>query len=388
MSHTSRRPATSAGLFRGRFRQRLPFLPVPAGVAGNGHNSAPSRFVVAVTCGTRAAAGSARVADASLGQLAQEGSRRLWPASAPPAVGTTSGRRRCRVEAARHPRRKAAPCTKCAAELHTFGPLCRLTFVFAPPNGSSAARPAAALAASACCDVVGSPIPPTPVCFTHTEPTPQTKGRQQLDRWRDRRLLRVGTSRSPSQRAGRHGCRQRRPARRLGSLVLCVAPIEADDGPPSRGAGRFVRPCAGPAGMAAPTPSGSPHRLTFGAGSIERTPRSMSRMGSTGKLTRHVCRHGFANGVSRAPSARFWCGGVNAKHPHDVTCAGADCRERRCLFCLRGPAACLRGCRKSILRRRPLPASAAVRAVRLLPAANAFRPAHRLPRTLEVVGHG
>ena len=35
-----------------------------------------------------------------------------------------------------------------------------------------------------------------------------------------------------------------------------------------------------------------------------------------------------------------------------------------------------------------LPASAAVRAVRLSPAANAFRPAHRLPRALEVVGHG
>lgn len=132
-------------------------------------------------------------------------------------------------------------------------------------------------------------------------------------------------------------------------------------------------------------PAASAH---FGAGSIERTRRSMSRMGSMGEPTRHVCRHGFANGVSRAPSARFWCGALYAKHPHDVTCAGAGCRERRCLFCLRGPAVCLRGCRKSILRRRPLPASAAVRAVRLLPAANAFRPAHRLPRRLEVVGHG
>ena len=197
-------------------------------------------------------------------------------------------------------------------------------------------------------------ITPHQVCFTHTEPTPQTKGRQQLDRWRDRRLLRVGTSRSPSQRAGRHGCRQRRPSRCLGSLVSLQARSRRYDMPPSRGVGRFVRPCAGPAGMAAPTPSGPPHRLTFGAGSIERTTRSMSRMGSTGEPTWHVCRHGFANGVSRAPSARFWCGALYAKHPHDVTCAGADCRERRCLFCLRGPAACLRGCRKSILRRRPL----------------------------------
>ena len=44
-----------------------------------------------------------------------------------------------------------------------------------------------------------------PACF-HTHRThPTNKGRQQLDRWRDRRLLRVGTSRSPSQRVCRYG---------------------------------------------------------------------------------------------------------------------------------------------------------------------------------------
>jgi hypothetical protein len=127
--------------------------------------------------------------------------------------------------------------------------------------------------------------------------------------------------------------------------------IEANNRPPSRRAGRFVRPCDGPAGMATPTPSGPPHRLTFRAGSIERTTRSMSRIGSTGEPTRHVCRHGFANGVSRAPSARLSCG------------AG-------------------------FWRRRPRPASAAVRAVRLLPAANAFRPAHRLPPAPQVSCRG
>jgi hypothetical protein len=88
-----------------------------------------------------------------------------------------------------------------------------------------------------------------------------------------------------------------------------------------------------------------------------------------------------ANSVSRVTSARFWCGCVNAKHPHDVTCAGAGCRERQCLFCLLASAGSAGRCRKSISRRQPLPASAAVRAVRLLPAANAFRPAHRLPPT-------
>ena len=85
--------------------------------------------------------------------------------------------------------------------------------------------------------------------------------------------------------------------------------------------------------------------------------------GLAGEPTGHVCRHGVANGVSRAPSARF--GAVlSTQSTRTRGCrAGADCRERRRLFCLRGAAACSRGCRKSILRRRPLPASAAVRAV-------------------------
>jgi len=112
--------------------------------------------------------------------------------------------------------------------------------------------------------------------------------------------------------------------------------------PPSRGVGRFVRPCIGPAGMAAPTPSGPPHRLTFRAGSIERTARSMSRIGSTGEPTRHVCRYGCRQ----------------QRQPRPVGSLYVRCRVRR---------------------RRPLPTSAAARAVRLLPAANAFRPAHRLP---------
>jgi hypothetical protein len=61
-----------------------------------------------------------------------------------------------------------------------------------------------------------------------------------------------------------------------------------------------------------------------------------------------------ANSVSRVSSARFWCGGVNAKHPHDVTCAGAGCRERQCLFCLLASAGSAGRCRKSISRRQPL----------------------------------
>jgi hypothetical protein len=167
--------------------------------------------------------------------------------------------------------------------------------MFAPCRRRRTPRRSAACAlraASACSDVVGLRDISQPSVF-HTHRThPTEKGRQQLDRWRGRRLLRVGTRRSPGQRAGRHGCRQRRPSRCLGSLVSLQARSRPYDMPPSRGVGRFVRPCAGPAGMAAPTPSGPPHRLTFGVGSIERTTRSMSRMGSTGEPTRHGCRYG------------------------------------------------------------------------------------------------
>ena len=79
------------GFFVHSFRQRLPFFALffvrqglppsfrfPAEVAANGHNSAPFRFVVAATCGPRTTAGSARFADASLSQLPQKGSRRLF----------------------------------------------------------------------------------------------------------------------------------------------------------------------------------------------------------------------------------------------------------------------------------------------------------------------
>jgi hypothetical protein len=245
------------------------------------------------------------VADASLSQLPQKGSRRLLPASAPPAVGTTSGRRRCRVEAARHPRRKAAQCTKCAAELHTFGPLCRLTFVFAPPNSSSAARPAAARAASACCDVVGSPIPPTPVCFTHTEPTPKQKaGSSWIANAIDaccvsaRSALRVS---APVAMAAANGARPAAPVR----LFRCRLDRGRRRASISR-SGSLCSPmrracwhgCAN-----AIRPAASAH---FCAGSIERTTRSMSRIGRRASPRCTSAAMAAANSVSRAPSARFY----------------------------------------------------------------------------------
>jgi hypothetical protein len=104
--------------------------------------------------------------------------------------------------------------------------------------------------------------------------------------------------------------RQRHQARRIGSLLV-QAPSSGRHAP-CRGLGRRASPRGTSAAMAA------------------------------------------ANSVSRAPSARFWCGGVNAKHPHDVTCAGAGCRERQCLFCLLASAGSAGRCRESISRRQPL----------------------------------
>jgi hypothetical protein len=159
-----------------------------------------------------------------------------------------------------------------------------------------------------------------PQCVSHTQNPPPNKrqaaagslARSALAACRHEAL-------SGSMRLPLWLCQQRQP-HRPGSLVLCVARSRPYDMPPSREAGRFVRPCIGPAGMATPTPSGPPHRLTFRAGSIERTTRSMSRIGSTGEPTRHVCRYGCANSVSRAPSARFWFvavlrGGVLSRRP-------------------------------------------------------------------------
>jgi hypothetical protein len=188
-------------------------------------------------------------------------------------------------------------------------------------------------------------ISPTPVCFTHTEPTPQKKaGSSWIANAIDaccvsaRAALRVS---APVAMAAANG------ARPAASVRLCCWWLHRGHTTCLHLAAwvAWFAHATAPAGMAAPTPSGPPHRLTFGAGSIERTTRSMSRMGSTGEPTRHVCRYGCRQ----------------QRQPHLVGSLFV-----RCCF----------------PRRRPLPASAAVRAVRLLPAANAFRPAHRLPPQL------
>ena len=89
--------------FRALFfmRQRLPLsFRFPAEVAANGHNSAPSdsslpRRVDLELPPARPAWRTPRLVNSHKKAVAA-----YLPASAPPAVGTTSGRRRCRVEAA------------------------------------------------------------------------------------------------------------------------------------------------------------------------------------------------------------------------------------------------------------------------------------------------
>ena len=286
--------------------------------------SAPSRFVVAVTCGPRAAAGSARVADASLSQLPQKGRRRLF------ARFCASCRRHYQRAAAvsyrgggRRPRYRLRFAPALRAEIqrgssvqqsHTLLLLYSPIFVLA---AATERRGDARLARCGLPPLVATSwacaISPTTVCFTHTEPTPQKKaGSSWIAGAIDaccvsaRAALRVS---APVAMAAANGARPAAPVR----LFRC----RLDRGPTTclhlaAWVAWFAHATA-PAGMAAPTPSGPPHRLTFRAGSTERTARSMSRMGSTGEPTRHVCRHGVANGVSRAPSARFWCRPVGCR---------------------------------------------------------------------------
>lgn len=262
--------------------------------------------------------------DGSLHQLPQKGSRRLF------ARLCASGCRHYRRAAAmsyrgggRRPRHRLrfAPALRAEIQMgsgmqQSYTPLHLYSPILRPcrrPNGSSAARPAAARATSACFDVVGSPIPPTPVCFTHTDPTHRQKAGSSWIANAIGALLRVGTNRFPSQCPCRHGLRQRRQLHRSGPLMFCQARSRRYDMPPSHGVGRFVRPCGGSAGLAAPTPSAPPHRLTFRAVSIERTTLSMSQRGSLGEPTRRVCRYGFANSVNRTSSAHFSCGAVGLR---------------------------------------------------------------------------
>jgi hypothetical protein len=344
-------------------RQRLPLsFRFPAEVAANGHNSAPFRFVVAATCGPRAAAGSARGADASLSQLPQEGSRRLFARfcascrrhyQRAAAVSCRGGGRRPRY------RLRFAPALRAeiqrgssVQQSHTLLLLYSPIFVLA---AATERRGEARLARCGLPPLVATSwacaISPTQCVFTHTEPThrkrqaaagslarstlaacrhePLSESARRspwlpptapvppprfacfvagsIEAIRHASISRRGSLCSPMRRLLLAWLRQRHQARRIGSLLV-QAPSSGRHAP-CRRSGRRASPRGTSAAMAA------------------------------------------ANSASRAPSARFWCVAVFRK-------------------------------------RRPLPASAAVRAVRLLPAANAFRPAHRLPPTPQFSGRG
>jgi hypothetical protein len=113
---------------------------------------------------------------------------------------------------------------------------------------------------------------------------------------------------------------------------------------------------------------------------------SISRSGSLCSPMRRSCWHGYANAIRPAASAHFSCRLQRADDTlHVADRADGRAHEARLPPWLRQRrqprpvGSLLVRCRVG-RRRRPLPASAAVRAVRLLPTANAFRPAHRLPQ--------
>lgn len=144
------------------------------------------RFVVAATCGPRAAAGSARVADASLSQLPQKGSRRLFARfcascrrhyQRAAAVSCRGGGRRPRY------RLRFAPALRAeiqrgssVQQSHTLLLLYSPIFVLA---AATERRGEARLERCGLPPLVATSwacaIFPTPVCFTHTEPTPKQK---------------------------------------------------------------------------------------------------------------------------------------------------------------------------------------------------------------------
>jgi len=118
-----------------------------------------------------------------------------------------------------------------------------------------------------------------------------------------------------------------------------------------------------------------------------RRRASISRSGSLCSPMPRSCWHGYANAIRPAASAHFSC----RLHRAGGTLHVADrvdgrAHETRLPPWLRQrrqprPVGSLY-VRCRVRWRRPLPASAAVRSVRLLPSANAFRPAHRLPPQL------
>jgi hypothetical protein len=242
------------------------------------------------------------------------------PASAPPAVGTTSGRRRCRVEAADGVLgigSAFAPALRAeiqrgssVQQSHTLLLLYSPIFVLA---AAKQCRGEARLARCGLPPLVAKSwacaISPTQCVFTHTEPTPKQKaGSSWIANAIDaccvsaRAALRVSASAamalptasatlprfasfvSGSIEAIRHASISRRgslcsPMRRL--LLAWLSPM----------------------------PSGPPHRLTFRAGSIERTTRSISRIRSMCEPTKHVCRYGCANSARRcAGRSAIACG--------------------------------------------------------------------------------
>jgi len=288
----------------------------------NLHQTRSFRSAVPATCEPRSAASSPRVADGSLGQLPQKGSRRLF------ARFCASCRRHYQRAAAvscrgggRRPRYRLRFAPALRAEIQRGSSVQQshtLLLLYSPIFVLAAAAERRVDARLARCGLP-PPVATSWACAINTPPSvfntqnqpPNKRQSAVLSAARSALCALLNprhTSRSPSQRAGRHGCRQRRPSRRPGSLVSLQARSRPTTGlhlaervalfahatvllawlrqrhqarrigslfmqapssgqhAPCRGWGRRASPRGTSAAMALPTASAAPRRLAFGAG--------------------------------------------------------------------------------------------------------------------------
>ena len=294
-----------------------------------------------MTCGTRAAAGSARFADASLSQLAQEGSRRLF------ARFCGSCRRHYQRAAAvsgrgggRRPRHRLRFTSALRAEIQRGSSAqqsCTLLLLYSPMFVLAAAKlqqRCAACCGSGCLRLLrcrGLADTSHPSVF-HTHRTHPTNKRQAAAGSLARSALAACRHEPLAESARRSPWLPPTAPVPLPRFACFVSgSIEAIHHASISRRGSLCSPmhrscwhgCAN-----AIRPAASAHfscRLHRADGTLHVAG------GSRGEPTRHVCRHGVANGVSRASSARFSCGAGS----------GGDVLSRRPPLC--GPSGyCLR----------------------------------------------
>ena len=168
------------------------------------------------------------------------------------------------------------------------------------------------------------------VCFSHAQTQPTNKGRQPAGSLRDRRWAACRTSRSPSQRAGRHGVAN--GARPAASARLFCAWLRLRPTTGLHLADRvawFAHEAPRPA-WHSPTPSAPPHRLRL---TLAQAPSSSFALHVAAWVDlladECVCRYGCANSVShtrRLALARCAVGRRRPLQHSEVAGFGRHCR--------------------------------------------------------------